>query len=103
MSAAPPGVHPARRSRKESLSSRIPAILPEKPGPRYSPGEPGRPAMRIWMTLVLDEDEQPHSISTIEHEGKFWLVLSWIAPHGKGVRIPVRAICLDDLPHIEVD
>jgi hypothetical protein len=38
-------------------------------------------------------------MDTIEHEGRMWLVTSWLVPRTGGLSKPERLICLDTLPH----
>lgn len=50
----------------------------------------------IFKTMISD-GTSIFPVDTIEHEGKLWLVLKWLAPEGGGWRTPERIICLSNL------
>ena len=58
--------------------------------------------MNIFKTLLAfsdGDDGALYRVDTIEHEGKMWLVPSWLDNPVAGHRIPERLILLDVLPH----
>lgn len=53
------------------------------------------PNMDVFKTSdFLDDDGIPTLIDTISHEGRWWLVGSWIQPHGTTRRIPETLVLL---------
>ncbi len=64
--------------------------------------------MKIYKTAALVYDKRKPKvlgyvlIDTIEHEGKFWLVPSWIEKPLEGWKEPEQIILLDSLPHLKV-
>lgn len=57
--------------------------------------------MKIYKTLLGIEGEIGHlsQMDTIEFEGRFWLVPSWLTNQTERYETPVRIICLSSLPH----
>lgn len=58
--------------------------------------------MKIYKTLYAFTDAELGKIfkcDTIEFEGKFWLVPTWLENIAEGTIKPERIICLDYLPH----
>lgn len=57
--------------------------------------------MKVLKTLVqIQETGALAACDTIEHEGKLWLVTSWIAGPAPGTERPERIICVSGLPLI---
>lgn len=57
---------------------------------------------KILKTLISFSDLDDgflYRVDTIEYQGKFWLVPTWLDKPTEGWRIPERIICLDVLPH----
>jgi hypothetical protein len=60
--------------------------------------------MKIYKAMVAIEGESSiYQMDAIEHEGKFWLVPTWLdSPDGKQSK-PLRLILLDSLQHQRLD
>ena len=61
--------------------------------------------IKVEKTLLFfsDHDQgQSYLIDTIWHEGHWWLVGSWLAPHDGGQRLPERLVRLTGLRYEEV-
>ena len=49
---------------------------------------------RVYKTVVfVGSPSTLHTIDTIEHEGRHWLVGGWLENPASGYRIPARLIC----------
>jgi hypothetical protein len=61
----------------------------------------GVPAVKIYKTLVAlaNEGGDIFTADTIKHEGKMWLVPTWLENPTEGYKIPERIVCLDTLQH----
>ncbi len=62
--------------------------------------------MDVFKThlFLADHDKgRPYLIDTIFHEGRWWLVGSWLESHDTGERVPERLVLLEILKHREVD
>jgi hypothetical protein len=51
--------------------------------------------MKTWAPVSGDGVTDFHLVDTIEHEGKLWLVPTWI----EGMTMPERIVCLSNLRH----
>jgi hypothetical protein len=59
--------------------------------------------MKIFKTVVSFIGEiNRYKVDTIEYEGKMWLVPVWLDSETKGISMPARIICLDNLPHQKI-
>jgi hypothetical protein len=54
---------------------------------------------KIFKTAVPSDNGTIHTIDTIEHEGKLWLVPQWLDKPKEGLSRPARIIRIDSLPH----
>jgi hypothetical protein len=63
--------------------------------------------MEVFKThLYLTDDValvEPYLIDTIFHQGFWWLVATWAAPHAGGARVPEVLVRLTGLSHEEVE
>ena len=58
--------------------------------------------MKIFTTTVFFSDDTQGNIytcDTIEYEGRMWLVPHWLESPSERMRMPVRIVLLDVLPH----
>lgn len=62
--------------------------------------------MKVWKTYLFFSDHDqgsPYLIDTIESEGQWWLVGSWLQSNATGERTPERIVLLNTLRYQEVE